>query len=98
MQKLLGVVQEFTEWCGMKINVEKTFLLLVGKDQKRREDAQAPKLWINGKRFNTKIEGQVCRYLGYWGTGDGDMMAAKVLVCKKAAEARDLIKGHPLTP
>ena len=45
-----------------------------------------------------KIEGQVCRYLGYWGTENGDMMATKVLICKKAVEARDLIKYHPLTP
>jgi len=46
----------------MKINVEKTFLLLAGKDQKQGEDTPAPELWINGKRLNTQIEGQVCRY------------------------------------
>jgi len=26
MQKLLNVVQEFTAWCGMRINVKKTYL------------------------------------------------------------------------
>ena len=29
MQKLLNVVQEFTAWCGMQINVKKTYLLLI---------------------------------------------------------------------
>jgi len=59
MQKLLDVVKEFTKWCGMKINVKKQNLLLVGKDQQQEEDTLAPRLWINGKRLNTKNEGQV---------------------------------------
>ena len=29
MQKLLNVVQEFTAWCGMQINVKKTYLLVI---------------------------------------------------------------------
>jgi len=29
MQTLLDVVQEFTTWCGMEINVKKTFLLVM---------------------------------------------------------------------
>jgi len=39
MQTLLGVVQEFTTWCGMEINIKKTFkfLLVIDKDQKRRK-------------------------------------------------------------
>ena len=32
MQTLLDVVQEFTTWCGMEINVTKTFLLVIDKD------------------------------------------------------------------
>ena len=28
MQTLLDVVQEFSTWCGMEINVKKTFLLV----------------------------------------------------------------------
>ena len=32
MQRLLNVVQKFTEWCGMEINVKKTFLLVIDKD------------------------------------------------------------------
>ena len=31
MQKLLNVVQEFTAWCGMQINVKKTYLLVIDK-------------------------------------------------------------------
>jgi len=32
MQKLLHVVQEFTAWCGMQINVKKTYLLVIDND------------------------------------------------------------------
>jgi len=37
MQKLLNVVQQFTAWCGMQINVKKTYLLVIDNDKKRRE-------------------------------------------------------------
>jgi hypothetical protein len=40
----------------------------------------------------------VCRYLGYWDTGNGDMRATKEVVRQKITAARDLIKCHPLTP
>ena len=39
-----------------------------------------------------------CRYLGYWGAGNGDMRATKQVVRQKIIAARDLIKYHPLTP
>jgi len=32
MQKLLNVVQEFTAWCRMQINVKKTYLLVIDND------------------------------------------------------------------
>ena len=32
MQKLLNVVQKFTAWCGMQINVKKTYLLVIDND------------------------------------------------------------------
>jgi len=32
MQTLLDVMQEFTTWCGMEINVKKPFLLVIDKD------------------------------------------------------------------
>ena len=37
-----------------------------------------------------------CRYLQYWGTGNGDMTATKEVVRQKIIAARDLIKSHPL--
>jgi len=39
-----------------------------------------------------------CRYLGYWGTGNGDMSVTREVVREKATVTRDLIKSHPLTP
>ena len=39
-----------------------------------------------------------CQYLGYWGTGNGDMSTTREVVRGKARVARDLIKSHPLTP
>ena len=98
MQKLLNVVQKFTEWCGMEINVKKIFLLVIDKDQKRRKETPAPELKINGERLQTMNFDDACRYLRYWGTGHGDMSATKKVVREKAEVARDLIKCHPLSP
>ena len=36
-----------------------------------------------------------CRFLGYWGSGNGDMRATKEVVRQKIIAARDLIKGYP---
>jgi len=47
MQVLLNVVQEFTAWCGMQINVKKTYLLVRDNDKKRREQEPVPLLTIN---------------------------------------------------
>ena len=63
MQTLLDVVQEFTTWCGMEINVKKTFLLVIDKDRKRRESMPAPDLRINGERLKTLDINDACRYL-----------------------------------
>jgi len=57
MQALLDVMQEFTTWCGMEINVKKAFLLIIDMDQKRREIMLAPDLRINGKRLKTLLLG-----------------------------------------
>ena len=51
MQKLLNVAQEFTAWCGMQINLKKTYLLVIHNDKKRREQEPAPLLTINGETF-----------------------------------------------
>ena len=58
----------------------------------------APVLRINGKRLKILDINEVCRYLGYWGTGNDDKSATRELVRKTARVARDLIKSHPLMP
>ena len=85
-------------WCGIEINVKQTLLLVNDKDRKRRESMLAPDLRINGERLKTLDINDVCRYLGYWGTENGDMSAAREVVREKARVARDLIKRHQLTP
>jgi len=60
MQTLLDVAQEFTTWCGMEINVTKTFLLVIDKDRKRRESLPAPDLRIKGKRLKTLDINNAC--------------------------------------
>jgi len=97
MQTLLDVVQKFTTWCGMESNVKKTFLLVIDKDQKRRESTLAPDLRINGERLKTLDINDACRYLSYLGTGNGDMSATREVVREKARVARDLIKSQALT-
>ena len=98
MQTLLDVVQEFTTWCGMEINVKRTFLLVIDKDRKRRESTLAPDLRIHGERLKTPDIHDACRCLGYWGTGNGYMSATREVVRENARVARDLIKCHPLAP
>jgi len=98
MQKLLNVVQEFTAWCGMQINVKKIYLMGIDNDKKHREQAPAPLLTINGETLQVMNLNDACRYLGYWGTGSGNMTATKRVVRQKIIAARDLIKCHPLTP
>jgi len=95
---LLDVVQEFTTWCGVEINVKKKILLVIDKDRKQRESMPVPDLRINSKRLKTLDINDVCLYLGYCGTGNGDMSATREVVREKARVARDLIKSHPLTP
>jgi len=98
MQTLLDVVQEFTTWCGMEINVQKTFLLVIDKDQKQRESVPAPDLRINGERLKTLDINDACRYLSYCHTGKGDMSATREVAREKVRVARALIKSHPLSP
>ena len=40
MQKLLNVVQKFTAWCGMQINVKKTYLLVIDNDKNAESKCQ----------------------------------------------------------
>jgi len=55
---LLDVVQELTTWCGMEINVKKTFLLVIDKDRKRRESTLAPDLRTNGESLKQNARHQ----------------------------------------
>ena len=64
----------------MEIKVKKTFLLVIDKDRKRRERTPAPDLRINGERLKTLDINDACRYLGYWGTENGDMSATREVV------------------
>ena len=50
----------------MEINVEKTFLLLIDKDQKRRKETPVADLEINSERLQTMNFHDACRYLGYF--------------------------------
>ena len=62
---MLDVVQDFTTWCGIEINVTKPFLLVFDKDRKRKESTPAPDLRINAERLKTLDINDACRYLGY---------------------------------
>jgi len=44
-----------------------------------------------GERLKTLDIDDACRYLGYWGTWNGDMSVTREVV-------RDLINSHSLTP
>jgi len=82
----------------MQIHVKKKYLLVIHKDKKRGEQEPAPLLTINGETLQAMHLDDACRYLGYWGTGNGDMRATKEVVRQKIIAALDLIKYHPLTP
>ena len=60
---MLDVVQEYTTWCTMEINVKKSFLLVIDKGQKRMERMPAADLRIKGERLKTLDINNACRYL-----------------------------------
>ena len=64
----------------------------------RHGQEPAPLLTIKGGSLQAMNLDDACRYLGYWGTGNGDMRATKEVVRQMIIAARDLIKCHPLTP
>jgi len=55
-------------------------------------------LTINGETLHAINLDDACTYLGYWGTGNGNMRATKEAVRQEMIAARDLIKCHPLKP
>jgi len=82
----------------MQISVKKTYSVVIDNDKKRREQEPVPLLTINRETLQAMDLDDKCRYLGYWGTGNGNMRATKEVVRQKIIAARDLIKCHPLTP
>jgi len=80
----------------MQINVKKMYLLVINNHKKRREQEPAPLFTINREPLQAMDLDDACRYLQYWGTGNGDMTATKEVVRQKIIAARDLIKSHPL--
>jgi len=73
-------------------------LLVIDNDKNSREQEPALLLTINGETLRATYLDDACRYLGYWGTGNGNMRATKEAVRQEMIAARDLIKCHPLTP
>jgi len=73
-------------------------LFVIDNDKKRRQQEPAPLSTINRETLQAMNLDEACRYLGYWGTGNGEMRATKEVVRQKIIAARDLIKCHPLAP
>jgi len=82
----------------MQINVKETYLLVIDHDKKHSEHEPAPILTINRETLQATILDDACRYVTYWGMGNGNMRATKEVVGQKIIAARDLIKCNPLTP
>jgi len=78
------MVQEFTTWCGMDINVKKKFLLVIDKDRERKKRLLALYLRINGERLKTLNINDARWYLAYLGTRNGHMSATREVVREKA--------------
>jgi len=55
-------------------------------------------LTIIGETLQAMHLDDACGFLGYWGSGNGDMRATKEVARQKIIAVRDLIKCHPLTP
>jgi len=66
MEKLQNNLLEFTAWCGMQIDVSKSYVLRIDNDNKCREQEPALLLTINGETLQAMNHNDACRYLGYW--------------------------------
>jgi len=53
---------------------------------------------MKGETLQVMNFNDTCRYLKYWGMGNGEIRATKEVVRQKIIAAHDLIKCHPLTP
>ena len=96
MQQLLGVVEEFEQWSGIRVNLKKTMVMAVDGMKSRR---QAPvRVEYRGKPVRQLQEREICRYLGFWATPNGDFRHTRELVLQRTREAIELIKHHPYSP
>ena len=95
-QALLDTIQEFESWSGLRVNHKKTCVMIIGQDTKKAyRDAG---LVYQGRPIRTLSPTVACRYLGLWGTANGDMTETKERIFQKTREARDMLEHHPLTP
>ena len=94
MQKLMNVIDKFEEWCGLKVNIKKTWLLVIN----RPKNWQPPKLKHNHQQIQVVSAKVPCRYLGFWATADGDMTSMKEKVISRIKQAIAVVRGHPLLP
>ena len=94
MQRLLEVIHEFQEWCGLKVNTEKTIVMVIN----RPEHLHDPEVCYEKRRLRCLKSKEPCRYLGFWATADGDMNKTKEIVFQKTELAVEMLEGHPLPP
>ena len=96
MQQLLGVLEEFESWSGIRLNLKKTVCMRIGKGA--REQQPELNLRYRGKAVRVAAVDEPIRYLGFWATADGDFAETKRRVIEKTKQAIDRIQHHPLTP
>jgi len=59
------------------MNVKKNCLLVIDNDKRRRKQKPAPLLTINGEDLQAINLDDACKYLRYWGMGNGSIRATK---------------------
>jgi len=94
-QTLLGAIEEFEEWSGLKVNRKKTCIMVI--DGTKKTPVEVPRVFYQKSLVRVLPEGEACRYLGLWGTAKGDMAETKRRVVEKTKEALELMRHHPLT-
>ena len=92
MQKLMETIKQFEEWSGIRVNLSKTVVMMLVKNN---EHVQVK---YKGHETQRTKDEQVIRYLGFWGNRKGNMDVSKELVKKEELESKEDIKIHSLTP
>jgi hypothetical protein len=96
MQTLLNAIQEFEEWSGIPVNTLKTKQMTVDDIEPNRTIIE--ELTYHDKPLPITPESESVRYLGFWATPNGNMLAAKDLVYDRTRRAKESIQGYPLDP